>query len=127
MLKLIWCILLSSEELFRLSPAKTLNPKRPRVNLLETIREIIFENPSGIKLQEIYREIERRYPLTERQRARDPKWGHVNFQHLTRAYIQLFLVEDGEVMRISRGKYGPNLGISESKSSSMHRRNKKLG
>jgi len=100
--------------LFRLSPEKTLNPKRQRVNLLETIWEIILENPSGIRLQEIYREIERRYPLTERQKARNPKYGHVNFQHLTRYYIQP-LVASGEVIRISRGKYGPNLGKSEAR------------
>jgi hypothetical protein len=81
--------------------------KNERPNLMMTILEIIEENPSGIKLQEIYREIEQRYPLTARQRARDPKYGHINYQHLTRCYINYFLEGAGEVIRVSRGKYAP--------------------
>jgi hypothetical protein len=60
----------SSEGMF--ATKANVNPKRQSHKLLKTVREIIIENPSGIKLQEIYRQIEQRYPLTERQKARDP-------------------------------------------------------
>jgi len=69
------------------------------------IREILHHSQDEADLREIYSALENSFPLEESDR-RETRWGgRPAYQHVARSIISN-LVKSGDVVRISRGRYG---------------------
>jgi molybdenum cofactor biosynthesis enzyme MoaA len=72
-------------------------------NLTETVRRLFADAKRTISVPEIYEAVEENHPLSVQQK-KFTRWGEPLFQHEIRAIINA-LHQNGEIIRVSRGKY----------------------
>ena len=72
-------------------------------SLTQTVRELFTDANASLKVGEIYGAVEENYPLSVKQKELT-RYDEPLFHHEIRAIINE-LVQKGEIIRVSRGKY----------------------
>jgi hypothetical protein len=73
------------------------------MTLTQALSQILIEAESSVELGSIYDRIEDSYPLSVRQKE-STRYNEPRFHHEIRAIIN-DLVQDGKIIRVSRGTY----------------------
>ena len=73
------------------------------INLMQSVKRLFTDADGALGVGDIYDAVEERYPLSDYQKEYT-RFDEPRFHHVIRAIIHS-LVENGEVVRVARGKY----------------------